>query len=161
VTAGVARGGTPGHASARGCTLVWIDAREAVVVGWRDGRAAIERLASDVPAHHRATGHVRHDPTTRHGGGGPPQSAGEPNRLEHLERFVGQVAGRLPPDDDLIILGPGTVGERLARHVRETDERVGLARSVHGERAPRLTERQLAARLRHVVDADPPRRAVG
>jgi len=29
---------------ARSCTLVWIDAREAVIVSWQDGRARIERV---------------------------------------------------------------------------------------------------------------------
>lgn len=94
-------------------TLVWIDAREAVIVRWQHDRPRLERVESEVPAHHRATGHVRHDPGVRHGGGGPPQTAGEPHRLEHLDRFVEQIANRLPPGDDLLILGPGTVRERL------------------------------------------------
>jgi hypothetical protein len=62
-------------------TLVWIDAREAVVVRWVAGTSVVERIESDVPAHHRATGHVRHDPNVRHGGGGVSQTAGEPHRL--------------------------------------------------------------------------------
>jgi hypothetical protein len=145
----------------RTCTLVWIDAREAVIVGWHGDSAQIERVGSDVPAHRRSTGHVRHDPATRHGGGGSPQSAGEPHRLEHLERFVDLVAARLPPDDDLIVLGPGTVREHLERHVREIDDRQGRVRDISAEPSPRRTERQLVARLRHVLDADPPRRTVG
>ncbi len=52
-------------------------------------------MRSDVPAHHRATGHVRHDAAVRPGGGAP-KAAGEPHRLEHLAQFVDDVANRLP-----------------------------------------------------------------
>ena len=48
--------------------LVWIDSHEAIVVRWEDDQARIERVQSDVPDHHAATGHVRHDPAIRHGG---------------------------------------------------------------------------------------------
>ncbi len=142
-------------------TLVWIDAREAVIVRWQDADARLERLELDVPAHHRATGHVRHDPATRHGGGGRPQTAGEPNRLEHLARFVDEVADRLPDDDDVIILGPGTVRERLEHLVRDADRRHERPRSVVCEASARLTDRQLIARLRGITGEALRRRTVG
>ena len=109
----------------RPSTLVWIDAREAVIVRWQDEEAQLERLDSEVPAHHRSTGHVRHDPGIRHGGGGAAQTAGEPHRIEHLGRFVEGIADRLGPDDDLLIIGPGTVRERLEHRVRAMDEHQG------------------------------------
>jgi hypothetical protein len=145
----------------RPCSLVWIDSREAVLVGWHDDRAHVEHLASDVPAHRKTTGHIRHEPGIRHGGGGPQQTAGEPRRLEHLERFVGQVGERIPPEDDVMILGAGTVRERLERHLREDDERHGRTRTVSTEASPPLTDRQLVARLRHLAGADPRRRTLG
>lgn len=148
------------HAVTQPSTLVWIDAREAVIVRWQDDRARVERVESEVPARHRATGHVRHDPAVRHGGGRA-QTAGEPHRLEHLDRFVDQIATRLAPDDALFILGPGTVREGLERHVRESDEHHQRSRSVSCEASSRLTDRQLIARLRHLVGADPRRRTVG
>lgn len=161
MTAGPAGVRTTDDAATRPSTLVWIDAREAVIVRWLDGRSRIERLESEVPPHHRATGHVRHDPAMRHGGGGRPQAAGEPHRLEHLARFVDQVAMRLPPDHDLLILGPGTVRERLRRLVRELDGHLARPRAITCEASPRLTDRQLVARLRDVAGADPRRRTVG
>ncbi len=145
----------PEAAVERQVTIIWIDARAAVIGQWRDEQARLERLESDVPAHHRSTGHVRHDPTL-HGGGGP-GSAGEPNRLEHLRQFVDRVADRLPAGDDLLILGPGTVREHLERRVRELDEHHGRSRAVACEPAARITDRQLIARLRHVIGADPRR----
>jgi hypothetical protein len=145
----------------RALTLVWIDAREALMVRWDSRVSQVVRIASDVPARHRSTGHVRHDPHVRHGGGGPPQSAGEPHRLEHLARFLERVADALPADDDLLILGPGTVRERLARLVREQDRRHRVARVVSCVSAPPLTRPQLDERLRRAAGDEPRRRTVG
>ena len=135
------------------CTLVWIDAREAVIARWQGGEARLERLHSDVPSHHRSTGHVHYDPTVRHGGVAP-KDAGERRRLEHLTRFVELVATQLPPADDVAILGPGTVRDRLAHRIRETDRHASRTRGVTCEAAPRLTDRQIVARLRRAAGAD-------
>ncbi len=150
-----------GDERTRPSTLVWIDAREAVIVRWRGGVARLERVESDVPAHRRATGHVRHDPSVRHGGGGSPQSAGEPHRLEHLERFVDDIASRLAPDDDLLMIGPGTVHARLARQVAASDGRHGRHRDIACEASPPLTDRQLIARLRRFAGIESRRRSAG
>jgi len=145
---------------ARSCTLVWIDAREAVIVSWQDGRARIERVESEVPAHHGATGHVRHDPGIRDGGGGS-QTAGEPHRIEHLNRFVVDIAARLAPGDDLLILGSGTVHEHLARWLAEGDQHRKGRREIVCEASPPYTDRQLIARLRRFGGVEPRRRTVG
>jgi hypothetical protein len=146
----------------RQTSLGWIDAREAVIGRVPDDHEPIvNRLESDVPAHHRSTGHVRHNPGIRHGGGGVAQTAEEPRRLEHLERFVASVAERLPDAEDVLILGPGTVRERLERTVRARDERARRERSIRSVRSTRLTERQLIARLRTATGREPERRNVG
>jgi len=144
----------------RSSSLVWIDAREAVIVRMQGDRARIERVESEVPAHHRATGHVRHEPTVRHGGGGP-QTAGEAHRLEHLRQFVADIANRLPSGDPLLILGPGTVHERLAQHLSESDARHGRDRDIVCEPSLPLTDRQLVARGRRFAGVEPRRRTVG
>jgi hypothetical protein len=143
----------------RSSTLVWVDAREAVIVHWTDDVVQVERLQSDVPAHHRATGHVRYRPAVRHGGGRP-QTAGEPHRLEHLRQFVERVADHAGTED-LLILGPGVVHERLARRVRESDRDHGRTRIVSCRTAAAETDRQLIARLRLFAGAAPRRRTVG
>ncbi len=141
-------------------TLVWIDAAEARIVRLRGDQTRLERVESEVPAHHRATGHVRHDPAVRHGGGGP-QAAGEPHRIEHLNRFVGDIANRLAADDNLLILGPGAVHERLARHLSDSDGRHGRQREIACQKSQRLTDRQLQARLRRFAGVEPRRRSLG
>ena len=145
----------------RPTTLVWIDSRDAVIVRLREGRTRLQRVESDVPAHRRATGHVRHSPAVRHGGGGSPQTAGEPHRLEHLKRFVTEVAARLAADDELLVIGPGTVHERLARQVAAGDEHRGHRRSIVREASPPLSDRQLIARLHRFTGVEPRRRTVG
>lgn len=144
----------------RATTLVWIDAREAIIVRMENGRARVERVVSEVPSHHRATGHVRHDPSVRHGGGGP-QAAGDAHRIEHLNRFVGDIADRLAAANALLVLGPGTVHERLARLLSESDGPHGRHRVIDCEASPRLTDRQLIARLRRFSGDEPRRHSVG
>jgi hypothetical protein len=142
--------------------LVSIDAREAVIVRWAGGASSVERLASDVPAHRRSTGHVRHDPMTRHGGGGgAPQTAGEPHRLEHLDRFVDEVAARLAADEDIVLVGHGTVHERLETRLRDLDAGARRGRRILARPADRLTERQLIAQLREHLGVGARRRRVG
>jgi hypothetical protein len=142
-------------------TLIWIDSREAVVVRWADGAARTERLESDVPIHHRSTGHVRHDPGIRNGGGGPPQTAGEPRRLEHLARFLEAVLQRVAESDDLLVLGPGTVRHHLVDRIREVDVRHHRERRITTEPALPLSVRQLVARVRQAAGAAPRRRTTG
>jgi hypothetical protein len=139
-------------------TLVWIDAHEAIVLRWLDGEAHVQRLESDVPDHRKSTGHVRHDSSQHGGRGGSPQTAGEPRREEHLNQFVELVARRLPADDDLRIVGPGTVRERLGRRIHEQDHHLAQPRTVTVTASGPRTERQLIAELRQAVGAEAPRR---
>lgn len=142
-------------------TLVWIDAREAHLASWAAGEVALEKLESDVPAHHKSTGHVGHNPSIRHGGGGRQQTAGETHRQEHLERFIEQVVGRLVTAESVAIIGPGQVRDRLERELRAADARQHRTREIATAPATRLTERQLVARLRILAGDEPRRRTVG
>jgi hypothetical protein len=141
-------------------TLVWIDGREALVVRRSGGATHCERIASDLPVHHRATGHVRHDPLVRHGGG-MKQTAIEQQRQEHLARFLDAVATRLTRDENLLLIGPGTVREHLARQIARLDHGQRAPRDVRCEAAPPMTRRQLVALLRRVSGDEPRRQMVG
>lgn len=151
----------PSQEHTRRVTLVWIDAREAIVASWSGDAADLMRLESDVPPRHRSTGRVRHRPEVRHGGGGLSQSALERHRQEHLARFIELVARRLPNDEDVVILGPGHVRDRLARQLASSDIRHRRERTVCVEPATRLSERQLIARLLALQGETPPRQKVG
>ena len=136
--------------------VVWIDARSATIVRWDEG-PALEQLDSDVPGHRRSTGHVRHDEGIRHGGGGAPQSAGEPRRLEHVRQYVERVGARIPQDANVDIVGSGTMRYRLAVTLRRDDEHHARLRAIQTSAAPRLTAGQLTARARELNGAAPRR----
>jgi hypothetical protein len=128
-------------------TLAWIDSRQAHIVHWRNGQAQVAHLESDVPAHRTETGFT-------------PQDAIEGHRLEHLARFVKQVAAQLPPGDDLLLIGPGTVREHLANEVAEQDAQHHNKRRVACRAAGPLTVPQLVATLRHEIGDEPPRKPI-
>jgi hypothetical protein len=138
--------------------LVWIDAREAVIVRVVDHGASVERIRSDVPGRHRSVGHIRHDPA-RHGGGRD-AAAGEPRRLEHLEAFCRAVAERIPTTSDVVVMGPGTVRHHLERRLRHAAGS-RATRRMEGLPAGRMTDGQLVAWLKGYLEDEPRRTTVG
>ncbi len=141
-------------------TLVWIDSEEAIIVRWAD-RATVERIRSEVPGRHRSTPHVRVDPTVRHGGGGASADTAERARRDHLRAFLETVADRVPEGDDVTVVGPGLLRERLERNLRADDRRRGRRRLVHSAAAERLSEQELVAHVRALAGDAPRRRGVG
>jgi len=140
-------------------TLVWIDSEEAIIVRWAD-RATIERVRSGVEGRHRSTGHVRVEPTVRHGGGGPSAAALERARREHLRAFVDEVIAHVPDQDDVTVVGPGVVRQCLERGLRADDRRHSRHRLVHSATSDRLTEQALVAHVRELAGDAPRRRCV-
>lgn len=138
-------------------TLVWIDSEEAIIVRWTD-RATVERIRSEVEGRHRSTGHVRIDPGVRHGGGGASADIAERARREHLRAFVAEVAGHVPDGDDVTVVGPGLVRERLEHALRADDRHAGRRRLVHCAASDRLTEQELVAHVRELAGDAPSRR---
>jgi hypothetical protein len=132
-------------------TLVWIDAREAMIVRCVEDVPHIERIATDIAVDHRAAVPVPSDPDVLHGGGKPPQTTGEPHDLANLARFVEAVSQRLRRDEDLLVLGPGTVRQYLVQRIRELDDRDRVGRVIECQGAERMTHRQLIACLRRAM----------
>ena len=143
-------------AARRPVVLIWIDAEAATLVRWT-GTAHVERIASDVPSRHVSTGHVRHDPMVRHGGGGAAQDQLARERLGHVRRYLDQVVAAIGADEDVEVLGPGEIREELAAALKAVDGRRARARVVGTEAAGPMTEPQLVARLR-ARQGDFPRR---
>lgn len=140
-------------------TLVWIDSEEAIIVRWED-RATVERVRSEVEGRHRSSGHVRIDPSVRHGGGRASPDSLERARREHLRAFIEEVAQHVPPADDVMVVGPGIVRERLERGIRADDRKHSRKRHVHSAAAERLTEQELVAHVRTLAGDAPKRRAI-
>ena len=137
-------------------TLVWIDSEEAIIVRWED-RATVERVRSEVPARHRSTGHVRVDPRTRHGGGGATADTMDRERREQLRAFLAEVAAHVPEADDVVVVGPGTVRERLERTLRQDDRARHRDRRVRSAASERVSERELVAHVRELAGDPAPR----
>ncbi len=122
--------------NARGVTtLVWIDVEEAIIVRWED-RAEVERIRSGLAAHL---------PTV-------------PERVDpHLRAFLADVAARVPETDDVMVVGPGAVRERLERTLRREDRAHGRGRRVRSAASERVSERELVAHVRELVGDPQPR----
>jgi len=135
-------------------TLVWIDSEEAILVRWAD-RATVERIRSDVPGRHRSAGDGHHGPSVRRSGG--EADAAERARRDHLRAFLDEVAHHVPETDDVTVVGPGIVRERLERNLRADDRKHGRQRHVRSAAAERLTEQELVAHVRGLAGDAPHR----
>ena len=67
------------------------------------------------------------------------------------------VAAHVPEADDVAVVGPGIVRERLERSLRADDRRCGRQRHIHSAAADRLTEQALVTRVRTLA-GDAPKR---
>lgn len=137
--------------------LVWVDSRGATIVRGGTTGPVLEHIESDVPAHRRATGNVRVDPAIRHGGGGDVTNQVERHRLEHRRAFLVEVASRIAPADDVVVLGPGPVRGHLAALLSEEPRRVAAGAAVVEAPAGRRSARQLVARYLELAGNPPAR----
>jgi hypothetical protein len=149
--------------SYRSVTLVWLDADEAILLhdegsaGDGTDPPAIRRVPSQVPPHRRATGHDHHDPRVRSGGGADPDDLADRRRERLLAAYLREVAALVPPEDRVVVMGPGPVHGRLAGELRAADARHRRGRPVEDAAAGPLTERQLRARWRELDGSVPER----
>lgn len=141
-------------------SAVWIDGTSAVVARWV-GHPVLLRVEDEVPSRHRSTGHIRHDPAVRHGGGGVLAEQLERDRLRHRSAHLRHVAALVPDTGPVLVMGPGSARLELERILVAADRRRRRERPVLCEASGRLTDRELIARLRASVGAAPDRRIVG
>jgi len=137
--------------------LVWIDSRSATIVRGGTNGPVLEHVESDVPAHRKSTGNVRVDPAIRHGGGGDVTNQVERHRLEHRRAFLVDVASRIAPSDDVVVLGPGPVRRHLATLLAEEPRRIAAGAAVVEASAVRRSARQLVARYLELAGEPAPR----
>jgi hypothetical protein len=148
----------------RSVTLIWIDAEEAVLLrssgptGTAAHPPAPRRVLSDVPPRRRATGRGHHDPRVRSGGGADPDDLAERRRDHLLTAYLRSVMALVPPDDRVVVLGPGPVHARLAAQLRADDLHHRRDRPIEDAPSPRLTDRQLRARVLELAGDAPERR---
>lgn len=115
---------------------VWIDHRKAVIAIITGRNAEMTEVTSDMEKHVRYSG-------------APQEDSAEDQRdrrfTGHLNKYYDEVIARIRDADSILILGPGEAKTEL-------QERLGneslLARIVGIETADKMTDRQIAARVR-------------
>lgn len=121
---------------------LWIDHRKTIIVRISGVTDEITRIASNVEAHVQSAGAA-------------PEIKGEDQRdrrfLDHLNKYYEKVISHVRNAEFLLILGPGEAkGELVKRLQREklSEHIVGV------ETADKMTERQIAARVRQQLPAE-------
>ena len=121
---------------------LWIDHKKAVIVIVSDSGETTRHIESSVDKHVRFSGGSRPGGGSREGGG---ESARERRFEEQLNQYYDEVIGLIRDAEAILIFGPGEAGGQLHRRL----EHVRLAGRVVGvETADKMTERQIAAKVR-------------
>ncbi|MFI5361821.1 MAG: hypothetical protein ACHQ49_07610 [Elusimicrobiota bacterium] len=133
---------------------VWLDRRTAVVVSVAEASGAnpapgVRRITTDLERQLRLSSGRR--AKTSHGPQiSPPDDMRETSSRENLKSFFDDVVAEVRGARAIFILGPGEAKEEFRKRL----EREGLAGIISGvESAGRMSDRQLAARVREHYDA--------
>ena len=115
---------------------LWIDHRRAVIVSLTDTVEKTRRIISDMEKHVRFSGRAR-------------KTSAEDQRdrrfTGHLRKYYEKVVSHIRDADSILILGPGEAKGELSALLE--DLALG-GRIVAVEAVDKMTERQLAARVR-------------
>jgi hypothetical protein len=113
---------------------LWIDHRQAVIVSVAGDAEHLERINSNVEAHHRQSGMS-----------GPADDARQRELTEHLKSYYEEVVSRLRGADSILIFGPGEAKGEL--NARLEKDRLG-DRVVGVETCDKMTDPQIVAKVR-------------
>jgi stalled ribosome rescue protein Dom34 len=116
---------------------LWIDHRESVVVIITDEEQETKRIISNMEKHVRFSGGAQAD-------------SGEDIRDNkfsgHLDKYYAEVIACLSDAESILIFGPGEAKGELQKRLER--QRLG-SRIVAIEAADKMTDRQIAAKIRH------------
>ena len=115
---------------------LWIDHRETIMVTLTEDGEETKRIESDMEKHVRFSGGA--------------QSATEEDIRDnkftgHLSKYYDKVIGLIGDADSILILGPGEAKGELAKRLEHKNL---AARIVGVETVDKMTDRQIAARVR-------------
>jgi hypothetical protein len=128
---------------------LWIDHRKAVIVTIQGTTETLQTVLSDVERHARSSGGsggpVGHGTT-----GGSGEDTRERRFEGELDKYYEEVAGRVRDAESLWIFGPGEAKGELRKRL----EHEGAGHRIAGvESADKMTDHQVAARVRELVTA--------
>ncbi len=117
---------------------LWIDHRETIIVTLGEHGEETRHIEADMEKHVRFSG-----------GSKSGDRSGEDQRdrrfTEHLNRYYDEVIAEIREADAILLLGPGEAKGELKKRLEK--EKLG-ARIVEVETEDKMTERQIAAKVR-------------
>jgi hypothetical protein len=122
---------------------LWIDHKQAVIVSVSEKGESIKKIESGAKhLDYRGAPHPKTAYSAQYSQG---ENQLDQRFREHLNKYYDQVIASLRGADSVLIIGPGEARSELkARLAREK----GSQRKIHVEPADRMTDRQIAARVR-------------
>lgn len=125
---------------------LWIDHRQAVIVSITDNGKTIKRIDSEIERKVRLSGGSRSAKTPY----GPQQVSVDGKQQERINRQLRQyyqrIIQRIQDATKILILGPGEAKTELKKEMEKSRELAATKITV--EPADKMTERQIAARVR-------------
>ena len=139
---------------ARTCIGVWIDHEKAYIVWIENSKEYTKCIRSNAEGHFRLSGGSRS--STPYG----PQDVASERKIEekrkhHLQRYYRDVIRAIKDGERILIFGPGEAKIDLERAIKKTKDLYSRIDRV--ERADKMTERQIVARVRRFFDLEDPR----
>ena len=124
---------------------LWIDHKKAVIVILEGKKEELRKIESNMEKH------------VRYKGGARGKTAYSPQFLsaetqedrryrEHLNKYYQQVISAIGEADSLLVFGAGEAKREFEKHLTQKKNRV---RNIHVETADKMTERQIAAKVRN------------
>ena len=126
---------------------LWLDHRQAVIVSITDDGETIERVESNVERKVRLSGGSRTGKTPY----GLQQISVDGKQQERIKRqlhqYYQEIIGKIQDAHRFLILGPGAAKAEIKKEIEKSRE-LG-AKNITGETADKMTEKQIAARVRN------------
>ncbi len=128
---------------------IWIDFEKAFVASFKAGEESTARIDSNVEGRVRLSGGSRS--ATPYG----PQDIRSERKVEerrrhHLRRYYKRIIKAIDDAHKILILGPGEAKLELEKEIRKLKQLGGRIAAV--ERADKMTEPQIAAKVREFFD---------
>jgi len=125
---------------------LWLDHRQAVMVSITDDAETIKRIDSDIERKVRLSGGSRTAKTPY----GPQQVSVDGKQQERINRqlhqYYQEIIRRIRDAAKILILGPGEAKTELKKEMEKSRELA--AKKISVEPADKMTERQIAAKVR-------------
>lgn len=123
---------------------LWIDHKKAVIVFLEGKKEELRKIESNMEKH------VRYKGGSRGKTAYSPQFLSEETQedrryREHLNKYYRQVISAISEADSLLVFGAGEAKREFEKHLTQKKNHI---RNIHVESADKMTERQIAAKVR-------------